>query len=263
MSRGPVFDLYYIKFIDFMQEIARCKLQTRAGPWAWALAFARLRAASSAPVGALADTTLLNVSYDPTRELYRAIDDAFAAKWKNGRRRDGHDPAVARRIGRASPRGDRRAPGGCGDAGACRRHRRHRRQDAARSRPTGRSACRTIPRPTRRRSSSLSGRAIRKGSATGTISPSPGSPSSPRTRRHRAGRAGTFSPPGATGSSISTGTRTRRANLSPRSTRTSPVLDTGARGSTITFSKRGLGDVLIAWENDALLALERIRQGPV
>jgi sulfate/thiosulfate-binding protein len=34
------------------------------------------------------------------------------------------------------------------------------------------------------------------------------------------------------------------------------VLDTGARGSTITFAQRGLGDVLIAWENDAFLASE-------
>ena len=32
-----------------------------------------------------------------------------------------------------------------------------------------------------------------------------------------------------------------------------PVLDTGARGSTTTFAERGLGDVLIAWENEALL----------
>lgn len=34
-----------------------------------------------------------------------------------------------------------------------------------------------------------------------------------------------------------------------------PVLDTGARGSTTTFVERGIGDVLIAWENEALLAL--------
>jgi len=32
-----------------------------------------------------------------------------------------------------------------------------------------------------------------------------------------------------------------------------PVLDTGARGSTITFAQRGMGDVLIAWENEAYL----------
>jgi sulfate/thiosulfate-binding protein len=35
-----------------------------------------------------------------------------------------------------------------------------------------------------------------------------------------------------------------------------PVLDTGARGSTITFAQRALGDVLIAWENDAFLAFD-------
>lgn len=33
-----------------------------------------------------------------------------------------------------------------------------------------------------------------------------------------------------------------------------PVLDSGARGATITFAQRGVGDVLIAWENEALLA---------
>src|SRR3982751_2096917 len=31
---------------------------------------------------AFADTTILNVSYDPTRELYKAFNEAFAAKWK-------------------------------------------------------------------------------------------------------------------------------------------------------------------------------------
>ena len=35
-----------------------------------------------------------------------------------------------------------------------------------------------------------------------------------------------------------------------------PVLDTGARGSTISFAQRGLGDVLIAWENEAHLILK-------
>ncbi len=35
-----------------------------------------------------------------------------------------------------------------------------------------------------------------------------------------------------------------------------PVLDSGARGATTTFAQRGLGDVLIAWENDALLSLK-------
>jgi sulfate/thiosulfate transport system substrate-binding protein len=37
-----------------------------------------------------------------------------------------------------------------------------------------------------------------------------------------------------------------------------PVLDTGARGSTTTFVQRGLGDVLVAWENEAQLAVREL-----
>ncbi|MFM2044008.1 MAG: sulfate-binding protein [Pseudomonadota bacterium] len=37
-----------------------------------------------------------------------------------------------------------------------------------------------------------------------------------------------------------------------------PVLDTGARGSTTTFAQRGIGDVLLAWENEAYLAIKEL-----
>jgi sulfate transport system substrate-binding protein len=37
-----------------------------------------------------------------------------------------------------------------------------------------------------------------------------------------------------------------------------PVLDSGARGATTTFVERGIGDVLLAWENEALLALREL-----
>ena len=37
-----------------------------------------------------------------------------------------------------------------------------------------------------------------------------------------------------------------------------PVLDSGARGSTTTFVQRGIGDVLVAWENEAVLALKKL-----
>jgi len=43
--------------------------------------------------------------------------------------------------------------------------------------------------------------------------------------------------------------------------RNAPVLDTGARGSTTTFVERGIGDVLIAWENEAMLAVEENGKG--
>src|SRR5690606_18367631 len=37
-----------------------------------------------------------------------------------------------------------------------------------------------------------------------------------------------------------------------------PVLDSGARGSTTTFVERGIGDVLLAWENEAFLAQKEL-----
>ncbi|MFO1353727.1 MAG: sulfate ABC transporter substrate-binding protein [Acinetobacter sp.] len=38
------------------------------------------------------------------------------------------------------------------------------------------------------------------------------------------------------------------------------VLDSGARGATTTFAERGIGDVLLAWENEAFLAVRAARQ---
>jgi len=40
-----------------------------------------------------------------------------------------------------------------------------------------------------------------------------------------------------------------------------PVLDTGARGATTTFVQRGIGDVLVSWENEALLAVKEAGAG--
>ena len=37
-----------------------------------------------------------------------------------------------------------------------------------------------------------------------------------------------------------------------------PVLDSGARGATVTFVERGIGDVLLAWENEAFLAVKEL-----
>ncbi|MEW6199406.1 MAG: sulfate ABC transporter substrate-binding protein [Planctomycetota bacterium] len=42
-----------------------------------------------------------------------------------------------------------------------------------------------------------------------------------------------------------------------------PVLDSGARGSTTTFVQRGIGDVLLAWENEALLAMNELGKDKV
>ena len=42
-----------------------------------------------------------------------------------------------------------------------------------------------------------------------------------------------------------------------------PVLDSGARGATTTFVERGIGDVLLAWENEALLAVQKLGKDKV
>jgi sulfate transport system substrate-binding protein len=42
-----------------------------------------------------------------------------------------------------------------------------------------------------------------------------------------------------------------------------PVLDSGARGATTTFVQRGIGDVLIAWENEAMLSIKEAGEGKV
>ena len=52
------------------------------------------------------------------------------------------------------------------------------------------------------------------------------------------------------------GTDAQAQALLTRIYRSVPVLDTGARGSTNTFAQRGIGDVLLAWENEAMLMLD-------
>ena len=52
---------------------------------------------------------LLNVSYDPTRELWRDLNERFSAPSMRNRRRHAGHSAIARRLGNASPGGDRRS----------------------------------------------------------------------------------------------------------------------------------------------------------
>jgi sulfate/thiosulfate-binding protein len=49
-------------------------------------------------------------------------------------------------------------------------------------------------------------------------------------------------------------------DLLARLYRNVPVLDAGARGATVTFSERGIGDVLVAWESEALLLTRDVRK---
>lgn len=52
------------------------------------------------------------------------------------------------------------------------------------------------------------------------------------------------------------GDETKAREFLTRLFRNVPVLDSGARGATITFSERGIGDVLLSWENEAFLVMK-------
>ncbi len=73
------------------------------------------------------DISLLNVSYDPTRELYADFNKAFAAKYKADTGKTVGHQGVAWRLRPSGPFGDRWARRRCGDAGAGLRYRRDRR----------------------------------------------------------------------------------------------------------------------------------------
>ena len=128
---------------------------------------------------------LLNVSYDPTRELWRDLNERFIASYEKTTGYESDDQAVARRLEHAGARRHRRARGRRRDARVVSRHRRHQ-QEGADQAGLGRPAAEPIAARTRRRSSSSSARATRRASRTGPISSSRASRSSRRTRRRRA-----------------------------------------------------------------------------
>ena len=94
-------------------------------------ALALSAAAPAPPVAAQGEVTLLNVSYDPTRELYQELNAAFAKYWKGKTGQTVDRQAVARRLGQAGALGHRRPRGRRRHAGPGLRHRR-----AAPSRPS-------------------------------------------------------------------------------------------------------------------------------
>ena len=89
---------------------------------------------------------LLNVSYDPTRELYKAINAAFVAEWK---KKTGNDIVINQSHGGSA---GRRAPSSTGSAPISSRLRCPKTSTRLRVTPsscrsTGRSACRTASTP--------------------------------------------------------------------------------------------------------------------
>ncbi len=103
------------------------------GRLAWIPAAAVAVACGGSPsreTSAGAPVELLNVSYDPTRELYQEVDAAFVERLAGEDRPDGFDPAVARRLRLAGAVGHRRPRGRRRDARPRLRHRRRGQEPA-------------------------------------------------------------------------------------------------------------------------------------
>ena len=209
-------------------------------------------AAPTDPGSTPSQVTILNVSYDPTREFYQQINLAFARNWLASA---GQTVTIEQSHG-GSGRQARAVIDGLQadvvtlalayDIDAI-------HANGALIDRDWQSRLPTEAHPTRRSSSFWYGRRTPRASRTGTIWPEAAFPSSRRTRRHQGVRAGTIWRPGVTLRQFN-GSESAASDLVGRIYRNVPVLDSGARGSLTTFVQRQIGDVLIAWESEALLA---------
>jgi len=219
-------------------------------------ALGALLLAPAAPVAA-AETTLLNVSYDPTRELYDDYNKAFAKYWeaKSGqkvtiRQSHGGSGKQARTVidGLAA---DVVTLALAGDIDAL--------ATQGKLLPTNWQG--RLPHNSAPYTSTIVF-VVRKGNPKGirdwgdlvkpgvkVITPNPKTSGGARWN-YLAGWAWALKQAGGSEATATDYVRKLFQNV--------PVLDTGARGSLTTFAQRGIGDVFISWENEAFLAVKEI-----
>lgn len=206
---------------------------------------------------ARADTTLLNVSYDPTREFYKAINESFAAKWKA---ETGEDVTIEQSHG-GSGKQARAVIDGLEadvvtlalayDIDAIAQNSGLIEKDWQARLPNNSSPY-----------TSTIVFLVREGNPKNikdwpdllkddvqVITPNPKTSGGARWN-YLAAWAYALKQAGGDENKA----KEFVGNLYSRV----PVLDTGARGSTTTFAQRGLGDVLLTWENEAHLAVKQL-----
>jgi len=204
-----------------------------------------------------ASVKLLNVSYDPTRELYEAYNQAFASYWKA---KTGDDVTVRQSHG-GSGKQARAVIDGleadvvtlalAADIDAIAKN--------GRLLPDNWQA--RLPQNSTPYTSTIVF-LVRKGNpkrildwgdltrpGIGVITPNPKTSGGARWN-YLAAWAWALKQPGGTPATAEAYVRKLFRNV--------PVLDSGARGSTTTFVQRGIGDVLLAWENEAYLAQKKL-----
>jgi len=206
---------------------------------------------------ALADVTLLNVSYDPTRELYEDFNKAFAADWKA---KTGETVTIKQSHG-GSGKQARAVIDGL-EADVTTLALAYDIDEIA-------SIAKTIPADWQKRLphnaspyTSTIVFLVRKGNpkaikdwndltrkGVDIITPNPKTSGGARWN-YLAAWAYALAQPGGNDAKAKDFVKNIFSNVK--------VLDSGARGATTTFVERGIGDVLLAWENEAYLAVKEL-----
>jgi sulfate transport system substrate-binding protein len=204
-----------------------------------------------------ADVSLLNVSYDPTREFYQDFNAAFAKHWKA---RTGDTVTVKQSHGGAGKQARAVVDGLEADVVTL---------ALAYDIDAIAERARLFPADWQKRLQHNSSPytstivfLVRKGNpkaikdwndlvkpGIGVITPNPKTSGGARWN-YLAAWAYALKQPGGNDSTAKEFVKKLFANV--------PVLDSGARGSTTTFVERGIGDVLLAWENEAYLAVKEL-----
>jgi sulfate transport system substrate-binding protein len=203
-----------------------------------------------------ADISLLNVSYDPTRELYQDVNQAFAKQWLS---KSGDKVSIKQSHGGSGKQG-RSVIDGL-DADVVTLGLAYDIDAIAEHGLLAKDWQKHLPHNSTPYTSTIVF-LVRKGNPKGikdwndlikpgiaVITPNPKTSGGARWN-HLAAWGYALRQPGGTEASAKEFIGKLYKNV--------PVLDSGARGATTTFVERGIGDVLIAWENEALLAIKEL-----
>jgi sulfate/thiosulfate transport system substrate-binding protein len=208
------------------------------------------------PAAYAADTSLLNVSYDPTRELYQDFNKAFAAQWKA----KAGDNVTVRQSHGGSGKQARSVIDGL-DADIVTLALAYDIDEIANRGLLAKDWQKRLPHNSAPYTSTIVF-LVRKGNpkaikdwndlakpGVAVITPNPKTSGGARWN-YLAAWGYALKQPGASDASAKDFVAKIFKNV--------PVLDSGARGATTTFVERGIGDVLIAWENEAILAIKEL-----
>ena len=204
-----------------------------------------------------ADITLLNVSYDPTRELYQDFNSAFAKHWKA---KTGDNVTIKQSHGGSGKQARSVIDGLEADVVTL-----ALAYDVDALHQNGKLIPADWQKRLQHNASPYTSTIVflvRKGNPKGlkdwsdlvkpgveVITPNPKTSGGARWN-YLAAWAYALKQPGGSDATAKDFVRKLFANVK--------VLDSGARGSTTTFVERGIGDVLIAWENEAYLAVKEL-----